>query len=274
MKSRTPHLARAFAVTAIGLAAFAATQAPGGAFEDPVGPETVAAGPEIQYVEPDRYATWLMAAGENGKPMTFVVVGDKVAWSFLGNWKAKATAAVNGMNSAWRSGALRSDHITPGKRDRNFVVRCDQETLLVVDSRFAQAQGERPAPLALTAIDSLRKALGGMPLASAVSRGGIPGVSARNGVASWYGGFFHGRTAADGSRFDKTDYTAASKTLPFGTLVLVQNPRNGKATLVRITDRGPYVKGRNLDLSQRTAQVLGIEGAGVAQVRFYVFPAQ
>ncbi|MBM3274520.1 MAG: septal ring lytic transglycosylase RlpA family protein [Candidatus Sericytochromatia bacterium] len=226
----------------------------------------------IDYVAPDRYATWLMAADEVGKPTTFVVVGDKVAWSFRGDWKVKAKQASDRLNGAWREGLLRSDHIRPGKRDRQFVVRCDRHTLLVVDNHFAKAQAERPAALALSAIDGLRKALGGIPLAQQVSRDGLPGVNARSGVASWYGGFFHGRTAADGSRFDKTDYTMASRTLKLGTLVLVQNPRNGKAVLVRVTDRGPYIHGRSLDLSQRTAQVLGIESAGVASVRYYVFP--
>jgi rare lipoprotein A len=226
----------------------------------------------IDYVKPDRYATWLMASDEAGKLTTFVVVGDRVAWSFRGAWKGKAIQASERINTAWREGLLRSDHVTPGKRDRQFVVRCDRHTLLVVDGPFAKAQEERPAALALSAIDGLRKALGGVPLAQQVSRGGLPGIDARTGVASWYGGFFHGRTAADGSRFDKTDFTMASRTLKLGTLVLVQNPRNGKAVLVRVTDRGPYIHGRSLDLSQRTAQVLGIEAAGVASVRYYVFP--
>ena len=91
-------------------------------------------------------------------------------------------------------------------------------------------------------------------------------------MASWYGQEFSGRRTANGERFDPQGLTAAHKTLPLGTLLLVSNPRNGKAVLVRVTDRGPYVKGRNLDLSQRTAQVLGIESAGVAPVRYYVFP--
>ncbi len=233
---------------------------------------TVATASPIRFVEPDRYATWLMAADEQGAPTTFVVVGDRVAWSFKGQWKWKAVTAVNSLNAAWRSGSLRSDHITPGKRKKLLVVRCDRETLLEVDEKFAKAQGERPAPLALSAIDGLRRALGGLPLAKQASRGGLPGISGRDAVASWYGGFFHGRTAADGSRFDKTDYTVASRTLPLGTLLLVQNPRNGKAVLVRVTDRGPYIHGRSLDLSQRTAQVLGIESAGVAPVKYFVFP--
>jgi len=226
----------------------------------------------ISYVEPDRYATWLMAADEAGEPSTFVVVGDKVAWSFRGAWRDKATRAANALNYSWRQGRLRSDHITPGKRKKLLVVRCEHETLLEVDDAFARTQRQRPAQVALAAIDDLRQALGGLPLARQVSRGGLPGVPARDAVASWYGGFFHGRTAADGSRFDKTDFTVASRTLPLGTLLLVQNPRNDKAVLVRVTDRGPYIHGRSLDLSQRTAQVLGIERAGVAPVRYYVFP--
>ena len=228
------------------------------------------ASPPIKYVEPDTYASWILAEDETGKPATFVVVGDHVAWRFRGQWARKADEAAARLNASWRAGRLRSDHVTPGRRGKSYVVRCGEDTLLSVDGAFAAAQAARPAELTLQAIDALRQALGGVPLARQASRGGIPGVTGRSAMASWYGTFFHGRTAADGSRYDKHDFTVASKTLPFGTLLLVTNPNNNESALVKVTDRGPYIKGRSLDLSQKTAQVLGIEGAGVANVRYYI----
>jgi hypothetical protein len=81
-------------------------------------------------------------------------------------------------------------------------------------------------------------------------------------VASWYGPGFQGRKTASGERFDTNKMTAASRTLPFGTRVLVKNPRNGRVCEVTINDRGPYVRGRDIDLSHAAAQKLGISGIG------------
>jgi len=82
------------------------------------------------------------------------------------------------------------------------------------------------------------------------------------GVASWYGPGFHGRKTANGERFDMEELTAAHKTLPFGTRVLVQNPRNGKEVVVRINDRGPFIQGRVIDLSKAAASALGMKSRG------------
>ena len=87
------------------------------------------------------------------------------------------------------------------------------------------------------------------------------------GLASWYGGKFHGRQTASGERYDKNGISAAHKTLPFGTVVLVTNLDNGKKMRVRINDRGPFVKGRVIDLSEGAAKVLGVHTAGIAKVR-------
>ncbi|HEY9718011.1 MAG TPA: septal ring lytic transglycosylase RlpA family protein [Trichormus sp.] len=81
-------------------------------------------------------------------------------------------------------------------------------------------------------------------------------------VASWYGPGFQGRKTASGEVFDQEKMTAASRTLPFGTKLLVQNPHNGKVCAVVINDRGPYVNGRGLDLSHAAARHLGISGIG------------
>lgn len=88
------------------------------------------------------------------------------------------------------------------------------------------------------------------------------GRDLQRGMASWYGPGFHGRLTASGERFDQNELTAAHKTLPFGTRVLVHSPRTGKQVVVRINDRGPFVKGRVIDLSKAAARVLGLHALG------------
>lgn len=87
------------------------------------------------------------------------------------------------------------------------------------------------------------------------------------GVASYYGPGFHGRTTANGERFDQNAMTAAHKTLPFGTRLKVTNPVTGKSVTVRINDRGPFHGNRVLDLSQGAAAAIGMVRAGVQRVR-------
>jgi rare lipoprotein A len=88
------------------------------------------------------------------------------------------------------------------------------------------------------------------------------------GVASWYGAAHHGKKTASGERFDAyRAYTAAHKTLPFDVCAEVENLRNGKTVRVRINDRGPFAKGRVIDLSKAAASELGLVSTGVAKVR-------
>jgi rare lipoprotein A len=86
-------------------------------------------------------------------------------------------------------------------------------------------------------------------------------------VASWYGPRFHGRETANGEIYDQMAYTAAHKALKFGTLLKITNPRNDKSVVVRINDRGPYIKGRQLDLSKAAAIRLGMIRRGVIKVK-------
>jgi rare lipoprotein A len=93
------------------------------------------------------------------------------------------------------------------------------------------------------------------------------------GVASWYGPGFHALDTANGERYDQDDLTAAHKTLPMPSYVEVTNLENGRKLVVRINDRGPFAKGRIIDLSRRSAQLLGVDKAGTAKVRVRrVFP--
>jgi len=87
------------------------------------------------------------------------------------------------------------------------------------------------------------------------------------GKASYYHDSLHGRKTASGEIYDKTDMTAAHKRLPLGTRVRVTNLKTGKSIKVKINDRGPFVKGRIIDLSRRAAKKLGIIKKGVAKVK-------
>ena len=89
------------------------------------------------------------------------------------------------------------------------------------------------------------------------------------GMASWYGSAFQGRRTASGERFDMNQLTAAHKTLPLGTVVQVRNPLNGKTVDVTINDRGPFIKGRIIDLSYRAALALGIVQTGKQPVEVH-----
>jgi rare lipoprotein A len=92
----------------------------------------------------------------------------------------------------------------------------------------------------------------------------------QKGLASWYGEEFAGRATANGEIFDPMQLTAAHRTLPFGTVVEVKNPKNGQVIMVRINDRGPYVGNRIIDLSYAAAQKLGMVNDGVGEVELRV----
>lgn len=98
-----------------------------------------------------------------------------------------------------------------------------------------------------------------------------PPVYTEVGLASWYGPSFNHRAAADGSIYDQDGLTAAHRTLPMGSTVRVTNLATGQQVYVRITDRGPFVRGRILDLSVGAAKAVGVYRAGVARVRIEAF---
>jgi len=87
------------------------------------------------------------------------------------------------------------------------------------------------------------------------------------GLASWYGRKFHKKRTANGDVFDKEDFTAAHKTLPLPSIVVVTNLENGKSIRVKVNDRGPFVKGRIIDVSENAARSLGFKGQGTTRVK-------
>jgi rare lipoprotein A len=92
----------------------------------------------------------------------------------------------------------------------------------------------------------------------------------QTGLASWYGKEFKGGKTASGERYDPEEMTTAHRTLPFGTVVRVTNLRNKKNVRVRITNRGPFVRGRIIDVSRAAARRLDIMKSGVTKVRIEV----
>ena len=122
---------------------------------------------------------------------------------------------------------------------------------MAADVNEAGLQEGLPASDELTQMTALDK-----PVGEEFARGG----------ASWYGIQFHKRRTASGERFDMGALTAAHPSLPFGTLVCVRSMVNGHVVLVRINDRGPYARGRIIDLSRAAAEVLGMLGQGIKQV--------
>lgn len=87
-----------------------------------------------------------------------------------------------------------------------------------------------------------------------------------HGVASYYGREFHGRRTANGEKFDMNAMTAAHRSLPFGTIVRVTNPANNKSVRVRINDRGPFVSGRDIDLSYAAAKAIDLLSVGPVKI--------
>jgi rare lipoprotein A len=100
-----------------------------------------------------------------------------------------------------------------------------------------------------------------------------PGKVVERGIASWYGPGFHGKQTANGEVFDTAELTAAHKKLPFHTRVHVTNLDNGSTVVVRINDRGPFIRGRIIDLSRAAAEEIGMIGPGTARVELRLLGA-
>ncbi len=94
------------------------------------------------------------------------------------------------------------------------------------------------------------------------------------GIASWYGPGFHGKKTANGEVFNKNELTAAHRTLQMPSLIRVTNLQNGRSLIVRVNDRGPFSRGRVLDLSERAAELLAFKNQGTARVKIEVLPEE
>jgi len=174
------------------------------------------------------------------------------------------------------------ENIVPDFKDGSGIIRLNDKVLFTVDSSISKEYGLNPSELSFIWVNNLREAFGVAKIARdfqlfTKSLRKTPkdfsskyGDYSQTGFASWYGGRFHGQTTANGSVYDKNAFTAAHKNLPFGTVVQVTNLYNGKKCIVKITDRGPFVKGRIIDLSKVAATEIGMVSSGVSKVKVEV----
>ncbi|CAN5633316.1 hypothetical protein BH20VER1_BH20VER1_25410 [soil metagenome] len=115
-------------------------------------------------------------------------------------------------------------------------------------------------------------AFAAQPVAKTASRPSSESQTVQSGIASWYGSGFIGGKTANGETYRSGDRTAAHKTLPFNTWVRVTENRSGRSTVVRINNRGPFIRGRVIDLSQVAAKEIGLTSRGIAPVTLEVLP--
>jgi rare lipoprotein A len=125
---------------------------------------------------------------------------------------------------------------------------------------------EVPRRLGVTAALAASLSLAGCSLFHRETPEPAPGP-VQVGTASWYGADFHGRRTASGERFDQRAFTAASRSFPIGSHVHVTNLANGRSVVVRVNDRGPFARGRVIDVSHAAAVALGMVARGTARVR-------
>lgn len=161
---------------------------------------------------------------------------------------------------------------------KTYQVRLGDEVLLSLnDTTLLADTTENREQDALQIANRLRRLLGDAePITEVAGKPTPPPVpqyqvmSMAQGMASWYGPGFHGRTSASGEKFNQHALTAAHRTLPFGTKVRVTNLNNGRSVIVRINDRGPYAHRRIIDLSARAAQDIGMVSSGTAPVKLEI----
>ncbi|BAY25932.1 RlpA-like protein [Calothrix sp. NIES-2100] len=136
-----------------------------------------------------------------------------------------------------------------------------------IETQISRRFHRSPDLLAIEWINNLRSAFKASTLTLVEAQkemyGVTPSATKISGLASWYGGYFHGRLTANGEIYNQNELTVAHKSLPFNTYLQVTNLKTSKSVIVRVNDRGPYIPPRSLDLSQAAARCLGSEIAGV-----------
>lgn len=193
----------------------------------------------------------------------------------------RAKIVTENFNKIIRNGE-NPESIVPDFKNGSGIIKINNNVLFTVDSNIAKEYGMSPTELAFIWVNNIRDSLGVAKIVRdfqlfTASLEKTPeqfsqqyGDYTQTGFASWYGGVFHGRSSADGSVYNKNKFTAAHKSLPFGTVVQVTNLYNGKKCIVKITDRGPFVKGRIIDLSKVAAGEIGMVSSGVSKVKIDV----
>lgn len=171
----------------------------------------------------------------------------------------------------------------PAATDMKAEIKQDNNTIISFNPFAGSTDSDQPGKKILEAstrlCNSLRQALGAaiLPAGSLSNNNDKTTANAGgfsfSGNASWYGGKFNGRRCSDGSRFSEERLTAAHRSLPFGTKLLVKNRRTGATCIVEVNDRGPFIGNRVIDLSKAAARQLNMVGSGIAFVDCLVIAA-
>ncbi|MTJ09155.1 septal ring lytic transglycosylase RlpA family protein [Anabaena sp. UHCC 0204] len=165
------------------------------------------------------------------------------------------------------SPTIQPTQLEPGLVDKTPSIMVGNRLLFAIDQKLANQLGRSGDILAIEWTNNLRKALHTNPLTLVQGQMEMYGLQSSptklSGLASWYGGYFHGRLTANGERYNQDDLTVAHRTLPFNTYLKVTNLENNKSVIVRVNDRGPYISPRSLDLSRKAARCLESEHTGV-----------
>ncbi|HEY9596098.1 MAG TPA: septal ring lytic transglycosylase RlpA family protein, partial [Cyanophyceae cyanobacterium] len=167
--------------------------------------------------------------------------------------------------------ALKNAAVEPAFSNRLPVVKVGDRILYEVAEDLAKDLDRNGELIAIEWANNLRMAIGQKPLELADAQKKMHNLvetqKTFEGLASWYGPYFHGRVTATGETYNQHKFTAAHPSLPFDTYLKVENLENGHDVIVRINDRGPYVSGRTLDLSQEAVRCLNGEKAGLVSFK-------
>lgn len=168
------------------------------------------------------------------------------------------------------------NELLPARVGSLAAIQCDGNIVITFDAGPCTSQDGEALPsgleLSLRVVNGIRTACGVPALPASFLK--LPSMASAqqvppgcfSGHASWYGGKFHGRKTSAGQRYDQDKMTAAHRSLPFGTKLLVMNRKTGDSCVVEITDRGPFVGDRVIDLSRAAARQLNMISSGVALV--------
>lgn len=178
-----------------------------------------------------------------------------------------AKALQNRLQQLIKSPTVQPTQLQPGLVDKTPSLMVGNRLLFAIDQKLSQQIGRSGDILALEWTNNLRIALHTKPLTLVQGQMEMYGLQSSttklSGIASWYGGYFHGRLTANGEIYNQDDFTVAHRTLPFNTFLKVTNLENNKSVIVRVNDRGPYILPRNLDLSRTAARCLDSEHTGL-----------
>lgn len=186
----------------------------------------------------------------------------------------KTKKIAQNLNKLLYDKKLRADKIMPAIRNNKYVITLNSDVIMTVDKDLAKAQNTSESDLTLKLTNNLRVALGGKPLNYLSYRPtrSLNSYSSQNsqfGYASWYGPGFQGRHTSNGDVFDMNKYTAAHRTLPLGSSILVTNLDTGRSVMVKVNDRGPFADThkRVIDLSYAAFKKIASISSGVARIK-------